>query len=129
MYRDGVQWPITLHRPKSSMEILRTADDGLFSTATRLYVSRFHRLHNNPIHELILPSQWNHLEAKEKRELALHDMQLKQLSLEAEAKKEEICREKMKWWVEAVRLGIYANMDEAKKAEPLEDFKKNDDGK
>jgi hypothetical protein len=47
--------------------------------------------------------------------------------LEAEAKKEQSRREKMKGCVEAVGLGIYQNMDEAKRAEPLEDLKNNDD--
>jgi len=61
----------------------------------------------------------NIMEAKERREVALHEMQMQQLSLEAEAKKEENRRSKMKWWVEAVKLGIYANLDEAKEADPL----------
>lgn len=62
-------------------------------------------------------------EQRDAREQELFSLEKEKAQLDVHKKREEIKREKMKWWVDAVRMGIYKDLEEAKKEEPLDDIK------
>ena len=62
-------------------------------------------------------------EQRDAREKELFSLEKEKAQLDVHKKREEIKREKMKWWVDAVRMGIYKDIEEAKKEEPLDDSK------